>query len=143
MSFIENQDILTLTIIVLIIICMITPLLFWCLKRYDIVITLMLLTPFVPWIFSKNIPKEIGETQEGPSSYIRVSIILILGIIGYLNFFKLKVNSREKVPSYFKLFAVFRAIIFHFHFLNKKFPSYNINVLMYAWKFYEFFDCFI
>jgi O-antigen ligase len=107
MSFIQNNDILTLIIILLIILCMIIPLLFWSLKRYEIVITLMLLSPLVSWIFSKNIPVEIEEIQAGSSSYIRVSMVLILGMIGYLNFFKLTANSHEKVPLYLKLFAVF------------------------------------
>jgi len=107
MSFIQNNDILTLILILLIILCLIIPILFWALKRYEIVITLMLLSPFVSWIFSENISEEIAETQAGPSSYIRVSIVLILGMIGYFNFFKLTADSHVKLPLYLKLFAVF------------------------------------
>ena len=104
MAFIENNDILTLVLISSIILCMIIPLLFWSLKRYEIVITLMLLSPLVTWIFYKNSPSDV-IIQEGASSYIRVSMVLILGMIGYLNFFKLKANSHKNVPLYLKSFA--------------------------------------
>ena len=107
MSFIQNNDILTLIIILLIILCMIIPLLVWSLKRYEIVITLMLLSPWVSWFFSKNIPTEIEDIQAGYFSYIRTSIVLILGMIGYLKFFKLRALSYEKFPFHFKLFSFY------------------------------------
>lgn len=112
MGIFENYGILTLIILFSIVLFIYISIFFWSLKRYEVVITLMLLSPWVHWIFTANEPINPEDIQAGPASYIRVSTVLLLGIIGYFKFFKLKFSSHQisryqKFPFQLKLFLVF------------------------------------
>ncbi len=112
MSFIENYELLTIVIIILIFVSVAAPILYWAFKSYEIVIAIMLLSPAVSWVFAKNIPVEVGEIEPNTSSYIRVGLVMMMGLVGYIKFFQLSKYSQFKAPFYLKLFSIFLFIAF-------------------------------
>ena len=112
MSFFENYELLTIVLVILIFVCVVTPILYWAYKSYEVAIALMLLSPTVSWAFAKNIPDVAGEIQPNNSSYIRVGLVLMMGLVGSLKFFQLSKDSQFKIPFYFKLFSLFLFLAF-------------------------------
>lgn len=83
-------------------------LIFLSFKRYEVVIGGMLLTPWLHWIFVTNAPEaETLNLHAGIVSYLRVGFVLVLGMVGYFNFIRLRLRSLERVPFRFKLLMVF------------------------------------
>lgn len=104
----QNYDLITILLFSAIALSAFAAIFFWSLKRYEIAIILLLLTPWVNWLFSSNGlngPEEMLVV--GTATYIRISIVVLIGIIGFFSFFKTRSLSHERLPSYLVLFGVF------------------------------------
>lgn len=82
-------------------------LIFWSFKRYEVAVFMMVLSPWVTAISfgATNIPVE--ELEPGIRSYIRVSILLLTGLVGIITFFKLRSESKERIPFDFVILGAF------------------------------------
>ena len=78
-----------------------------CLKRYEFAIFLIVISPLITEILTPNNGAGIGEDQAGIGSYIRVSIVLFIGCIGFIHFIKSRKLSGERLPSHFYFLALF------------------------------------
>ena len=78
------------------------------LRRYEIAIALMLTSLWVHWVFSSNAPKGMEEmAQTGLATYIRISIVALMGGVGICQCIRLRSISREKLPLHLVLMGVF------------------------------------
>jgi exopolysaccharide production protein ExoQ len=68
---------------------------------------LIILSPLIPTILLPNNASSIGEEAVGIGSFIRVSIVAIVGGIGFLQFLKLRKISQERLPNQFYFLALF------------------------------------
>lgn len=82
-------------------------LIFWSFKRYEVAVFMMVLSPWVTAISfgATNIPAD--ELEPGIRSYIRVSILLLTGLVGIITFFKLRSESKERIPFDFVILGAF------------------------------------
>ena len=107
MTSLQNGDILTLVLLLALGIVFVGFLSSWSLRRYEIAIVLLLLSPWAHWVFAKNIPIDSDEMAAGPASYIRIGGVLLSGIMGCLYFIRARARSNERLSSSFILFAAF------------------------------------
>ena len=112
MQFAHNLDMMTLTLIISIGLLCAATVFFWSQRHYELAIIMILLSPWVHFLFATNIPQspeEVLSAAEGIdlSTYIRMSIVLFAGTIGAFKFFQLRSSDEEKIPVYFFIFGVF------------------------------------
>ena len=107
MGIFENYDIVTSMLMFSIILFIAIATFILSIKRYEIAISLILLSPFVHWIFTSNVPKSAEEMLEvGLGTYIRLSIVALIGAVGVFKFFDLRSTSNENLPFYLVFFCV-------------------------------------
>ena len=83
----------------------ITTMTIWSIKRYEIAVFLVCFSPWLYAIFIPNIPEEIQEG--GPGSFLRMVLLIWMGIIGFFQYLRLRSHSTEKLPFYFILLGIF------------------------------------
>lgn len=77
----------------------------WSQKHYEVAIFLVALSTWLSAIFVPNVPMEVQEA--GMSSFLRIGLLTWVGVIGFFQFFKLRSNLSEKLPSHFILLTIF------------------------------------
>jgi len=78
----------------------------WSLKRYEISVFLVALSPWLSAIFISHIPSD--DIQEaGMGSYLRIGLLILMGMVGTIQFFRLRSRSREKLPFHLILLGAF------------------------------------
>jgi len=82
----------------------------WCLKRYEVGVFLMAMSPWVTTIFSPAFHEGEGELEVGLGSYIRISLLVWLGLVGLVRFFSFRRKAATKVPAHLMLMGVYLAI---------------------------------
>lgn len=108
MNFFENGDILTIVLLSAIGLLIAAVIIFYSLKKYELAIALILLSPWAHWLFSP--PVHEGDMESiAPTlgTYIRISIVALAGIIGVFQLLKLKSSSHNRSPSYLLLLGGF------------------------------------
>lgn len=75
-------------------------------KRYEITIFLIILSPWISAIFASDATMS-AEEGTNIASYIRVGLLLLIGGVGIFEFVKMKLTRYEKLPRHFILFALF------------------------------------
>jgi O-antigen ligase len=100
-------DIISLLVLAAITVVAVVGIAFWCKRRYEIAVFLVAVSPLITGIFIPNIPVVAGEQAPNIGSYIRVSLLLLIGIIGIMQFFRLKSTVQQGFPFHFILFGVF------------------------------------
>ena len=78
-----------------------------CLKRFEIAIFMMLFSPLIPAFLLPNNGAAVGQEGTGIGSFIRVSIVLLVGGVGFLQFIKSRKLSEERLPNHFYFLALF------------------------------------
>jgi len=112
MKFIQNMDLLSVILIISIgILCLIT-LFFQSQKRFEIAIIMIILSPWIHFLFALNIPQSPEEVFGASNSvelptYIRMSIVMFAGGIGAFKYLHLRSSNEERVPIYLFVFMVF------------------------------------
>jgi O-antigen ligase len=108
MGFLGDYDILILILLSFIISIIAISIFFCSLKRYEIAITMILLSPWVHWLFNTNVQKSVEESMAvGIGTYIRISMVALVGVIGVFQFLKLRSSTHKEVPFYLALFGGF------------------------------------
>ena len=80
---------------------------YYCMKRYEFAIFVIVLSPWISAILLPNNAAGIGEEAVGIGSFIRVIIVGLIGGIGFLQFIKLRKLSEERLPNQFYFLALF------------------------------------
>lgn len=108
MSFLGNWDMLTLILLSLTAL-FIGALVFFCsLKRYELAIALILISPWAHWLFTPNIREgDIESMAPTLGTYIRISIVALAGIIGIFQLLRLRPGSNNGGSPYLLLFGGF------------------------------------
>jgi len=108
MGFIENYDISVLILLTFIVSLVAISIIFCSIKRYEIAIAMILLSPWAHWFFISNVQESVEESMTaGPGTYVRISMVALAGVIGLFQFLKLKTSGHREVPLYLLLFGVF------------------------------------
>ena len=108
MNFLENCNILTFILLSAIVLLIALFILFYSLKRYELAIVLILLSPWAHWIFTPSVHEgDIESAAPDFGTYMRVSIVALVGIIGVFQFLKLRSGGRNGVPFYLLLLGGF------------------------------------
>lgn len=108
MDFIENYDISTLILLSFIVLLVAISIIFCSIKRYEIAIAMILLSPWAHWLFTHNVQKSVEEsTTVGFGTYVRISMVALAGVIGLFQFLKLKTSCYRRFPLHLLLFGVF------------------------------------
>jgi O-antigen ligase len=81
-------DLTTLFVSTGLVLVFVSTLLFWCIKRFELAIFLIALSPWVSAIFIANSPLFPGEKGTGIGSYIRIGILMLMGAVGMFKYFK-------------------------------------------------------
>ena len=76
-----------------------------CIKRYEIAVFLVILSPWLPVAFRANVEADLEET--GVGSYLRIGLVLLLGIAGTVRFLLFHKHSHRPLPVHFQLLGVF------------------------------------
>jgi len=100
------NDLLTITLSVLIGLLSVAALAVLCSRRYEIAIFLAAVSPAVSHVF---INLESGDARAGETkgAYIRVGILLLIGFVGFIKYIKHRSRLRERLPFEFGLLFVF------------------------------------
>ncbi|HPJ94468.1 MAG TPA: O-antigen ligase family protein [Deltaproteobacteria bacterium] len=112
MEIAHNLDMVSLTLIISIGLICAAALFFWSEKHYELVIIMILLSPWVHFLFATNIPVDPEDVLNAtgsiePSTYIRTSIVLFAGSIGVYKFLQSQSLDEGKIPVYFYVFGAF------------------------------------
>jgi O-antigen ligase len=79
-----------------------------CWRHYEVAIVLILVSPWVNWLFYSNVAKTTEpEGATGAASYIRILLVLLVGCCGTVQLLKSCVNGHVKLPKYVMFFGVF------------------------------------
>ncbi len=124
MSFLENCDILTFTLLSAIVLLIALFILFYSLKRYELAIVLILLSPWAHWIFTPGVHEgDIESAAPDFGTYMRISIVALVGIVGAFQLFKLKSSGHNRVSFYLLLLGgfVLYALLSTIYSIDKKY----------------------
>ena len=82
--------------------------LFCCWRHYELAIILILVSPWVSWLFYSNVAKTAEqEGAVGSASHIRILLVLLVGCCGALQFLKSCFKEHVKLPKYLLFFGAF------------------------------------
>lgn len=80
---------------------------FCCLRHFGLAVILVILSPWLPSIFSPNAAQVLGEKATNIGSYLRISLLFLMGGVGFIKFWMLRSYQREIFPSHFVLLGFF------------------------------------
>ncbi|MFZ9012299.1 MAG: O-antigen ligase family protein, partial [Anaerohalosphaeraceae bacterium] len=99
--------------------------LLFCWRRFELAITLILVSPWMGWLLSSNVAMSVEEeSATGTASYIRILLVLLVGCCGMLQFLRSWFTEQAKCfPRYLMFFALFiiYAILSTGYSLDRKF----------------------
>jgi O-antigen ligase len=102
------MDVVTLTVLALIAAVLAAILFFYCAYRFEAVLLLLVASPWISSILELNNPQpEEISTGGGGGAYPRIALLMLLGIVGLVTFFRGRVEQPGKLPLQFKLLAMF------------------------------------
>jgi O-antigen ligase len=101
------MDGITLLILVVIGFFAVVATAIWSLRRYEVTVFLTGLSPWFSALFIPNVPDEFQ--REGMGSYLRIGILIFTGMIGTLQYFRLR-DRGEKLPLYLVLLGIFLSV---------------------------------
>lgn len=79
-------------------------------KRYEIVVFFVTFSPLISAVFSVIQGPEIARQDATLGSYLRISLLLLMGLIGSIKFLLARFNQDQKLPVQIKLLGVFLLI---------------------------------
>jgi O-antigen ligase len=107
-SFFENCDILTLTLLFSVVFLVAAFIVFRSLKNYELAIILVLLSPWAHWLFTPPVREgDIENMVPTIGSYVRISIVVLAGIIGVFWLLESRSKIKNKTSSYLLLLGCF------------------------------------
>lgn len=79
----------------------------WSLRRYEVTVFLTGLSPWLSALFIPNVPDEFQ--REGIGSYLRIGTLIFTGIIGAIQYFRLR-DWGKKLPFHLILLGIFLSV---------------------------------
>jgi len=79
-------------------------------KRYELAIFLVVLSPWIPALFIPNTPGNLTGSNSNIGSYIRVALLILMGTVGIITVFKRKLKQNQFMPLQFVLLGTFLAL---------------------------------
>lgn len=146
MSFLGDYDILILILLSFIFLLIAISIFFFSLRRYELAITLILLSPWVHWLFTSNVQKSVEEsTAVGLGTYIRISMVALAGVIGVFQFLKLRSSSHKRVPFYLALFGgfVLYALLSTVYSIDQRYTFVRSSEFVFFFGFLLGFHCWL
>ena len=108
MAFLESYNISILILLFFTVSLTVISLLFCSIRRYEVAIAMILLSPWAHWLFMPNVQESLEEIMTaGPGTYVRISMVALAGVIGLFQFLKSRTSGRRNAPFYLLLFGVF------------------------------------
>ncbi len=112
MQIVHGMDSLTLVLIVSIGLLCLAAIFFWARRRFELALVMILLSPWIHFLFDANIPQTPEDVLSSagsiePSTHIRLGIVLFAGSIGVSRLFQSFSSSDEKIPPAFLVLGVF------------------------------------
>jgi O-antigen ligase len=108
MSFLENIDFLTLSLLFGVGLVITAVIVLYSSKRFELAIALILMSPWAHWLFSPPVHEgDIENAAPTLGTYIRIAMVALAGIIGLLQLFKSKAEHRSGSRWYLLLFGGF------------------------------------
>lgn len=77
-----------------------------CMRRYELAIFMIAISPAISHIFI-NLGSGGTQTRETYGSYIRVGILLFIGLVGFIRYIRNRSSFSQRLPFEFKLLFVF------------------------------------
>ena len=77
----------------------------WSFKRYDVAVFLVGLSPWLSALFIPPYSDDLLEATLG--SYLRIGILLWMGMVGAIQYIRFRLSHRENAPFHFVLFGLF------------------------------------
>ncbi|MGD0917408.1 MAG: O-antigen ligase family protein [Thermodesulfobacteriota bacterium] len=77
----------------------------WSIKRYEVAVFLVGLSPWLSALFIPPYSEDLLETTLG--SYLRIGIVLWMGMVGFIQYIRFRLSKSENVPLHFGLFGLF------------------------------------
>lgn len=82
------------------------------LKRYEVVVAVMVASAWIHWVFASNeeVISQVDAVEEtGFGTYIRMMLVLFAGTVGYIRYLQARSANGEPMPVRLKLLGVFFA----------------------------------
>jgi len=99
------MDALTLIVLIGIILLTIVIITIWSLKRYEIAVSLLGLSPWLSTLFIPTNSDGLLEATFG--SYLRISLLIWMGMVGVIQYIRFRLSHSEKLPLHFVLIGIF------------------------------------
>jgi O-antigen ligase len=77
----------------------------WSIKRYEVAVFFVGLSPWLSALFIPPNSDDLVEATLG--SYLRIGILLWMGVVGIIQYTRFRLSHSEKVPLHFVLFGLF------------------------------------
>jgi len=132
------NDLVTITLLIAILFLISTGIAFLSIKWYELAIFIVVLSPLISALFVPDVAVSTGEQSPTIGSYLRISILLLMGCVGIIKYLKLRSINHHKLPVHFVLLGAFLL----FALMS---TSYSINqnfTFIRAISFFAFF-CFL
>lgn len=95
-----------------------------CWRHYELAIVMILVSPWINWLLYSNAVKTVDEEEStGTASYIRILLVLLVGLCGLVQFFRAYFTKRITIPNYLIIFGAFIcfATLSGFYSIDRKF----------------------
>ena len=82
--------------------------LLYCWRYYECAIVMILVSPWINWLFYSNAVKTVDEEGgTGAASYLRILLVLLVSVCGVVQLVKAYFARQFKIPRYLLLFGAF------------------------------------
>lgn len=108
MNMLDRLDVVSLTTSSLILLCLASALILLARRRFEVALIVLLASCSIHWLAPPPDPMNTEELLGiGPTTYVRIVLVMLAGIAGSIVFMRSWTTSREKVPLYFKVLGLF------------------------------------
>lgn len=83
---------------------------FCCIKRYELAVLLVVLSPWFSTIFVPNVSSALVEEEGSMGGYLRIGLLALMGGVGLFKYWELRSYHQEKLPAHIILLGLFLLI---------------------------------
>lgn len=128
-------DLTTLSLIAGTILLFALIIVYCCMKRFEFVIFLIVISPLISSILLPNDLTGVSEEAVGVGSLLRIIIVGLVGCVGFLQFIKLRKLSEDRLPNQYYFLTIFLllALISTTYSLDQKYTAIrSINFICFS-----------
>ncbi len=107
------------------------------LKNFEAAILTVILSPWISALFVYDMTKRTGISETTYGSYIRISVLVLVGCIGLVKYTQTIIKTREKLPFEFRLLTIFiiLAMVSSFYSIDPFFTSVRAGSFLFFFLF--------